>query len=113
MIHIMRSQSYPYQENSFGVLQDRSKPLGSPKFKSETSKPKGKTSHFHGSPNVSRPMDGDSRQKLFLDSIFVDLDLNEDKRNLEWNPIRDIKVIRIFKDDILQEVFRDTSDVYE
>ena len=83
---------YPHQIDTFGVLQARPMPSMIRDHEATTSGPdKARTS--------SNPMGWD---------------MNFDERDVsfEWKPIRDIKVTKVFQDNVLQEVFKDSYEVY-
>lgn len=98
---------YPQQIDTMGVLQ-----AGPMPSQEETLNHGTPTSGVDGIGTSTKPHGSKGPQQSSIDKLFDDLGLGKKDESPEWNPIRDISVVRVSQDNTLQEVFKDSSGVY-
>ena len=92
---------YPHQVDAYGVLQ--AGPLPSKPMSGGVPDQEASTSRFGKAGTSTNP---------YLEKLFADFHFDEGGESFGWQPVRDIKVTKVFQDNVMQEVFKDSSDVY-
>lgn len=92
---------YPHQIDTFRVLQAR--PMSSTVRDHEAT-----TSGLDKAGTSTNPMGLGSAHKSPLNELFEDMYFDERDVSCRWKPIGDIKVTKVFQDNVLQEVFKDS-----
>ena len=96
---------YPQQVDACGVLQ-----AGPMSF--EVPNPEATTSGLNKIGTSTNPTGLGLDHKSPLDKLFADFHFDEGDESFKWKLIRNINVTKVFQDNVVQEVFRDSSDVY-
>ena len=99
---------YPLHIDSYGILQTRSAPVETLRPEAARSKVEATTS----TPDLAGTSGLNETRPSPFDSLFKEFHINEDDFGHDWKPVREIKVVKVFQDNILQEVFRDSTGVY-
>ena len=116
----------PLHVDAWGVLQ--ADLLGSEAPTSELQKPRASAKEMTREPTSNaanheaemsyKPTSSGESSNPFEDNAFENLGLHEKEPESlsfqfwEWTPMRDIWVVKVLQDDCLQEVFKDSLDVY-
>ena len=104
--------NYPQQVDLLGVLQAGATHLEVPHFepKSQTARASVPMSKQAGT--SSKPTGPGMFHQSSLDNLFDEFNLDEEEigsfQFWGWKSIREIKVTKVFQDDVLQEVFKKT-----
>ena len=121
-----RVTKYPKQVDALGVLQADLLSSEAPKVEPPTSKASAKeTTHISTSNAATqeagtsyKPTGSGESTNPFENNRFENFGINEKEPEdlsfqfWEWTPVREFWVVKVLQDDVLQEVFKDSSDVY-
>ena len=116
----------PTHVDAWGVLQADLLGLGAPT--SEQQKPRASARETTREPMSNaatrevgtsyKPMSSGESSNPFEDNTFENLKLNEKEHESlsfqfwEWTLVKDFWVVKVLQDDVLQEVFKDSLDIY-
>lgn len=98
---------YPQQVDACGVLK-----VGPMSSKVSNHEARPTSSMLNTAGTSTNPTGLGAPHKPNLDKLFASLHLDEEVESFKWTPIKAIKVTKVFQDDLMQEVFRDSADTY-